>query len=123
MMRSGINLSHNCGMKNTSYSQEDFIEVLLQKRACQKPNLVIGIAGAGCIGKTTFARKFVQAIGLERCSVISLDGYMLERRIRQPLGLTGYNPQGFELLKARSNNPAALQPRRKINRRFCAQNL
>ncbi len=64
--------------------------------------VVISLAGAGCIGKTTFAENFREFVGSSSCQIVSLDGYMLEREKRKKLGnLTGYSPRGFELCKAK----------------------
>lgn len=64
--------------------------------------IVVAIAGAGCLGKTTFAKALQEHIGEDMCEVVGLDGYMLSRRRRQSLGnLTGYNPLGFDLSAAR----------------------
>jgi len=67
-----------------------------------KNRVVISLAGAGCIGKSTFAERYSNYVGKNECEIVELDGYMLERSIREKLGnITGYNPQGFELDKAR----------------------
>ncbi|MEO5378323.1 MAG: hypothetical protein H7832_11165 [Magnetococcus sp. DMHC-6] len=63
---------------------------------------MIGCAGAGCIGKTTFSQQFREVIGESQCQLIGLDGYLMERKRRIQLGqISGYNPLGFELCKAR----------------------
>lgn len=76
---------------------------IIQKKKGKK-RVVISVAGAGCIGKTTFAEAFKKYIGDSICQVISLDGYMLEREKRNSLGyISGYDPRGFELSKARKD--------------------
>lgn len=62
--------------------------------------LVIAIAGAGCIGKSTLAARMRGWLGDSQCHIVSLDGYMLPRRAAH--GLTGYDPRRFELGKART---------------------
>jgi uridine kinase len=65
--------------------------------------IVIGISGAGCIGKTTLSREICRFVGKSECQVVSMDGYMMDRKKRDAIGgLTGYNPDGFELLKAKN---------------------
>lgn len=65
-----------------------------------KDIVVMSIAGAGCIGKTTLATQFLECVGDSECQIIGLDGYMLGRK--RATGITGYNPRRFELAKARS---------------------
>lgn len=76
---------------------------LAKARETGKHGAVIGVAGAGCIGKTALCHRFRSYAGDSQCQVVSLDGFMLEREKRDKLGgLTGYNPDGFELAKAAS---------------------
>jgi len=62
---------------------------------------VVGIAGAGCLGKTTLSHRLRNLLGAGDCKVFSLDAYLLERQTRvERGGLTGYDPRSFELVKA-----------------------
>jgi phosphoribulokinase len=64
--------------------------------------VVMSIAGAGCLGKTTFAERFGGLMGESFCQVVGIDGYMLERHRREEMGgITGYDPRGFELIRAK----------------------
>ena len=58
------------------------------------------MAGAGCIGKTTISYQFNNLLK-NKCQIVSLDAYMLERKIAGEL--TGYNPRRFELQKAKND--------------------
>lgn len=71
--------------------------------------VVIGIAGAGCLGKTTLAHNIAAQMGGTQCQVISLDGYLLEREARKEL--TGYDPRSYEL------DQAAMDLRRLLNQK------
>jgi uridine kinase len=62
--------------------------------------LVISMAGAGCIGKTTLAMRFREFVGDSRCQIVGLDGYMLGRE--RAAGISGYDPRRFELARARA---------------------
>ncbi len=77
--------------------------VVAVERATGKDRVVAGIAGAGCLGKTTLSQQLRELVGPSICQVVGLDGYMLEREERDRLGnVTGYDPRGFELSKARA---------------------
>lgn len=76
---------------------------LARARENGKDKAVIGVAGAGCIGKTTLCHRLRDCLGASECQVVSMDGFMLEREKREELGgITGYNPDAFELAKAES---------------------
>lgn len=82
--------------------------------------VVVGIAGAGCLGKTVMAHNMAAQVGETQCQVLSLDGYLLEREARR--GLTGYNPRSFELDRAAMDLTMLLYqkqgfPLRQYNRR------
>lgn len=62
-------------------------------------SVVIAISGAGCIGKSTRASQLAILLGESSCQAVSLDAYMLPRRLAP--GLTGYDPRRYELDKAR----------------------
>jgi len=64
---------------------------------------MIGIAGAGGAGKTTFATNLTKFIGQGRSLAIDLDDYLLSREERGKLEITGYNPRANKLLLARTN--------------------
>jgi uridine kinase len=74
----------------------DLVET--KARNTKKDRIVVGIAGAGCIGKTTLCENYLKIEGASNCQVVSLDAYMLERQRREELGgITGYDPLGFEM--------------------------
>jgi phosphoribulokinase len=77
-------------------------ELITQNNNVAKP-LIIGITGAGGAGKTTFANNIVKFYGSDTCLTIDLDDYLISRKERGKLGLTGYNPQANKLMLARDN--------------------
>lgn len=66
---------------------------------------IIGIAGAGCLGKSTLAEVFAETLHLHLgydCDWLELDGYLIEKERREascPI-ISGYNPKGYELDEA-----------------------
>ena len=75
---------------------------ILEKLIYENP-LVIGITGAGGAGKTTFAENITHYYGFENCVAIDLDDYLISRKERGKLGLTGYNPSANKLSLARKH--------------------
>lgn len=58
-----------------------------------KENVIVGVAGAGCIGKSTFASNLVSILHPFRAKIIPLDAYMLERELAYKIepNMTGYD--------------------------------
>ncbi len=53
-------------------------------RSDSKPESVflIGVTGGSCAGKSTFAQRLRDALGLEYCSILSQDSYYYDQRVR-----------------------------------------
>lgn len=66
-------------------------------------SFVIGITGAGGAGKTTFGKNIMKYYGQESCISIDLDDYVISRKERELLKVTGYNPKANKLSQARAN--------------------
>lgn len=68
---------------------------------------IVGIAGPGCVGKSTLAEAFAEMLRSQvgyNCDWLDLDGYLLEkaqRELSSPI-ISGYNPKGYELGEARN---------------------
>lgn len=67
---------------------------------------VIGISGAGCLGKSTLAQALACCLKYEyhmTVAVIDLDGFLIEKAIREagPVSISGYHPKGYELQHAK----------------------
>ena len=66
---------------------------------------VVGIAGAGCVGKSTFADALADILRRDHsydCASVDLDGYLIEKSQRessQPI-ISGYHPRAFEVDRA-----------------------
>lgn len=65
----------------------------------------VGIAGAGCVGKSTFAEALAGTLYRDHsydCASVDLDGYLIEKSQRESLQpiISGYHPKGFELDRA-----------------------
>ena len=69
---------------------------------------VVGIAGAGCVGKSTFAEALAGTLHRDHSydsASVDLDGYLIEKSQRessQPI-ISGYHPKGFELDRAQED--------------------
>ena len=77
----------------------DEIYAELESLKTNKERVVVGIAGAGCIGKTTIANKLVELMHPHNVQIINLDGYMLERKEAYKIepGMTGYDVRRNDL--------------------------
>lgn len=64
---------------------------------------LVGIAGAGGAGKTTYANNLCKFIGAENALAIDLDDYLISRKDRGKLEITGYNPDANKLHLARQH--------------------
>ena len=62
---------------------------------------VLAISGAAASGKTMFCRHMVDFLADRGVSAIHvpLDGYLLDRKIRDGRGLSGYDPQSSDMSK------------------------
>ncbi len=63
---------------------------------------VVGISGAGCLGKSTLAQAIARCLRDEHyitAAVVDLDGFLIEKAIREasPVPISGYHPKGYEL--------------------------
>lgn len=85
---------------STDILREIADEVDKKRKINKNQRVVIGVAGAGCIGKTTFIEQLREILG--DAEVINLDGYMLERKLAYKIepGMTGYDPRRNDLKKA-----------------------
>ena len=89
--------------------------VLSKVRTNRGNTTVVGIAGAGCVGKTTLSHRLSVLLGSAECQVVSLDAYLLDRQTRSELGqLTGYDPRGFELSRAAEDLETLVRNRRSV---------
>jgi phosphoribulokinase len=86
--------------KNSSIFQH--VEHILQKYDIGKP-LLLGVAGAGGAGKTTFERNLCHFIRPAHAIAIDLDDYLFPREYRAKLEVTGYNPVANKIDLAHQN--------------------
>lgn len=68
-------------------------------------NFIILIGGSGCVGKSSFSldlKKYINKNLENTVSILDLDSYLIERHIRESNvnPISGYNPDGYELIKA-----------------------
>jgi len=64
-------------------------EIATPKRAVY----LINVCGPAGIGKTSLSSALQEVIGSNRCSVVNLDGWMMDRELRRPLGVSGMHPK------------------------------
>ena len=62
---------------------------------------VLAVSGAAASGKTMFCRNMVDFLADRGISAVHvpLDGYLLDRKIRDRRGLSGYDPQSSDMSK------------------------
>ena len=61
---------------------------------------LIGIGGAGCMGKTNFAIELFSYPPQGTALLFDLDGYLIPAKERDEKKLTGYNPESYNFEKA-----------------------
>jgi phosphoribulokinase len=64
---------------------------------------ITSIAGPSGCGKTTLAKNLQGCLGSENCLVIDLDDYQYSRTQKRELGVSGQNPRGTKIDKARKD--------------------
>ncbi|MGD8993244.1 MAG: hypothetical protein PVI00_17430 [Desulfobacterales bacterium] len=71
------------------------------ERYCTETAYVLAISGAAASGKTMFCRHMVDFLADRGVSAVHvpLDGYLLDRKIRERRGLSGYDPQSSKISK------------------------
>lgn len=68
---------------------------------------VVGISGAGSLGKSALAQAIARCLKDEHhitAAVVDLDGFLIEKAIREvgPVPISGYHPMGYELHAAQT---------------------
>ena len=68
-------------------------------RYASKTAFVLAVSGAAASGKTMFCRQMVEFLANRGVSAVHvpLDGYLLDRKIRDRQGLSGYDPQSSDM--------------------------
>jgi uridine kinase len=77
---------------------EDYIVKIANSKRNNNNPIIIALAGAGRIGKTTFTHKLQERFGISICEIVHLDGYMMDKKSAG--NLTGYNPKRSNLTNA-----------------------
>lgn len=70
-----------------------------RKHPSQLP-FIVGIGGAGCMGKTHLAIELASYTKPENSVLFDLDGYLIKTEERDSQKLTGYNPKAYDYAAA-----------------------
>lgn len=92
---------------------EDYIVKIANSKRKDKNIIVIALAGAGRIGKTTLTNKLQEKLGNPICEIIGLDGYMMDKKTAGNLG--GYHPKRSDLVKARKEIKGLIYDKKSFN--------
>lgn len=77
---------------------------------CNGEPQLVAICGAADLGKTYLSTQLVSALAKIGTSAghLTLDSYLMERSKREAIGISGYQPEAYDILKIESDSVAFL---------------
>jgi len=74
----------------------EYVLEIINNRMLKNKCFILAVGGVGCSGKTTLAKKIAEEFGKE-ASILPVDCYYKDYKVRRSLGITGAHPKSINL--------------------------